>query len=226
VGIKERIRNIFIDPNRVEAFSQEGEDIFLKRIFSSVPNGFYVDVGAHHPSRFSNTYMFYREGWRGINIDAMPGSMEYFSKRRPEDINLEYPVGTSGQELTYYIFDDPALNGFSKEISDIRNKDTSYKVVDTKSLKIMSLKEILDKHLPESQDIHFMSIDVEGLELDVLKSNDWKRYRPKMLIVEILETDLENLATSEAYQFLKDSNYRLVGKTYHSYFFAEQDFHY
>src|SRR6186713_1276577 len=70
------------------SYSQEGEDLILKRFFSEKSGGFYVDVGAHHPKRFSNTYMFYKEGWSGINIDAMPGSMKLFNKVRSKDINL------------------------------------------------------------------------------------------------------------------------------------------
>jgi hypothetical protein len=71
------------------SWSQEGEDLILARIFGDKPDGFYVDVGAHHPKRFSNTYYFYRRGWRGINIDAMPGSMLAFNRLRPSDINIE-----------------------------------------------------------------------------------------------------------------------------------------
>ena len=68
------------DPWANYSWSQEGEDRILYRIFEQQPVGFYVDVGAHHPKRFSNTYFFYRRGWRGINIDAMPGSMKNFEK--------------------------------------------------------------------------------------------------------------------------------------------------
>ncbi len=75
-------------------------------------------MGAHHAQRFSNTNYFYWEGWRGINIDAMPGSMEPFKQSRPRDINLEIGVSESAQVLTYYAFNEPALNGFSKELAD------------------------------------------------------------------------------------------------------------
>ncbi len=71
--------------------------------------GFYVDVGAHHPLRFSNTYKFYKRGWHGINIDAMPGSMDLFNRLRHRDINLERAVSDSKQILTYYAFNEPAL---------------------------------------------------------------------------------------------------------------------
>ena len=70
-------------------YSQQGEDIILHRMFEWQEQGFYIDVGAHHPTRFSNTYKFYKRGWTGINVDAMPGSMTAFNRLRPKDINIE-----------------------------------------------------------------------------------------------------------------------------------------
>ena len=96
------------------SYSQEGEDLILKRLFDGQKKGLYVDVGAHHPKRFSNTYLFYKMGWRGINIDAMPGSMEKFKEVRPEDINIEAAISDKDELLTYYIFNESALNTFSK----------------------------------------------------------------------------------------------------------------
>ena len=96
--------------------------MIMRRLFENQQTGFYIDVGAHHPKRFSNTYFFYKMGWQGINIDAMPGSMEIFRRQRPRDINIEKPISNCGQVgLTYYAFNEPALNGFSKELSDERN---------------------------------------------------------------------------------------------------------
>jgi hypothetical protein len=85
--------------------------------FNRGKKGFYVDVGAHHPLRFSNTYLFYKKGWRGINIDATPGSMKLFNKIRPEDTNIESPVSNTHRKMSYYIFDEPALNSFSSKLS-------------------------------------------------------------------------------------------------------------
>ncbi|HIB94217.1 MAG TPA: SAM-dependent methyltransferase, partial [Candidatus Lambdaproteobacteria bacterium] len=101
-------------------FSQEGEDVILRRIFEDQKNGFYIDIGAHHPKRFSNTYYFYDRGWEGINIDATPGSMKIFQKFRPRDINLEIAISEKEQQLTYFMFNEPALNSFSKSLSDKR----------------------------------------------------------------------------------------------------------
>lgn len=169
-----------------KSFSQEGEDLILKRIFERQEYGFYVDIGAHHPFRFSNTYVFYKKGWKGINIDAMPNSMDSFNKYRPRDINLEVPIGKSGSKLKYYIFNEPALNTFDEtRVEDIVKKP-EYTLIEKIEISIYSLKEILDTYLPKGQKIDFMSIDVEGLDLEVVQSNDWKKYRPRILLVESL----------------------------------------
>ena len=111
------------------SYSQEGEDMILASIFEGRSKGFYVDVGAHHPQRFSNTYHFYLQGWSGINIDAMPESMNIFKRTRPRDINLEIPVFDSEQTLTYYAFNESALNSFSKELSTARDGLNQYKII-------------------------------------------------------------------------------------------------
>ena len=110
------LKNYYLDGYALKSYSQEGEDMILRRLFENQTKGFYVDVGAHHPIRFSNTYFFYKKGWRGINIDAMPGSMKLFNKIRPRDINIEKAISDKKEVLTYYVFNDPALNGFSKKL--------------------------------------------------------------------------------------------------------------
>jgi FkbM family methyltransferase len=209
--------------NSCLSFSQEGEDIVLSRIFEGQANGFYIDVGAHHPFRFSNTYYFYLRGWRGINIEAKPGSMLLFERFRPLDTNLELAVSNARQKMSYYFFNEPALNGFSKEISMARDGEKDYKIVDQKEMESVTLSEILDKHLPTAQSIEFMSIDVEGMELSVLASNDWQKYRPKILLVEDLEnTCWEDAGKSKIAAFLKPHNYRLFCKTVNTLIFKEQ----
>src|SRR5688500_4139273 len=99
--------------NRQRGYAQEGEDLILQLMLAWRANGFYVDVGAHHPQFDSNTYLFYKRGWSGINIDAMPNSMKLFNRLRPRDINLELAISKKSEELTYYLFNTPQLNGFS-----------------------------------------------------------------------------------------------------------------
>jgi FkbM family methyltransferase len=206
------------------SYSQEGEDMILSRFFGSKTHGFYVDIGAHHPQRFSNTYYFYLQGWRGINIDPLPGSMEAFNKTRPNDINLEVPISDSNQVLTYYQFNDPALNGFSDEISKERDGLDGYKIISTKELRTYRLDEILDKYLPINQEIDFLSVDVEGLDLQVLKSNNWQKYRPKMVLAEELNrSSLCLAAESKLDSFMDEQDYQLYAKAVNTLFFVRKN---
>jgi len=214
------IFNSFREYSR-ESYSQEGEDMILRRIFDGKRKGFYVDIGAHHPKRFSNTYYFYRQGWLGINIDAAPGSMRAFNKDRPADINIEAPISREKQTLTFYMFDEPALNGFSKRLSEQRSTSgQACKIIRAIDLETFTLSEILAKHLPNGQLIDFMSIDVEGLDYDVLLSNDWNRFRPKIILVEILNGSLEDLRNHEITKLLNSQGYVLTCKTVRTVFFT------
>ena len=201
-----------------KSYSQEGEDMVLHRMIGNIKNGFYVDVGAHHPFRFSNTYFFYQKGWRGINIDAMPGSMDAFNAKRSRDINLEVAVAEKPEELTFYIFEEPAINSFDKELSEkrIQNGD---RLIEKKVIQTQTLEQILDKNLPPNQTIDFISIDVEGLDLMILKSNNWKKYSPKIVAVECLGFDLISIQNDAVYKFLVEQGYVLVAKTVNTCFF-------
>jgi len=205
--------HLYLNSHAGTYYSQEGEDILLSRIFGEQAEGFYVDVGAHHPRRFSNTCFFYKRGWRGINIDALPGSMKVFQKLRPHDINLELAVSEREQVLTYYMFNEPALNGFSKTISEKRQTD-EYKITNTIDVLAFPLYVILDKHLPLGQSIDFLSVDVEGLDLQVLESNDWKKYSPKVILVEILANNLTAIENDPVYNYMVNQGYILFAKLF------------
>jgi FkbM family methyltransferase len=204
------------------SWSQEGEDRILSRIFENQKSGFYIDVGAHHPKRFSNTYLFYNRGWRGVNIDAMPGSMRAFNEARPRDINLEIGIGQARGKLDYYVFNEPALNSFSHDLSHERDiSNSSYRVEKIIQVGVCPLREILDQCLPIGQSVDFMSIDVEGLDLEVLKSNDWGKYRPTYVLVEILTSSLSEISHSQVGMFMNDNNYVLYAKTKNTVFFQD-----
>ena len=202
-------------------YSQEGEDLILNRIFNDKNNGFYVDVGAHHPVRFSNTFFFYKKGWNGINIDAMPGSMKYFNKYRPRDINIEMGVGIEKNKSIFYQFNDPALNTFdSKEA--LLKQNYSYKLEKKVYLYQDRLENILDQHLPKNQIIDFLTIDVEGKDKEVLLSNNWNKYRPNYVLVETLRSNLLDLKDNEVVKFLTNIDYEIIAKLYNTSIFKKK----
>ena len=208
------IYNRYVNKFYQKSYAQEGEDLILYRmIYGKIDKGFYVDVGAHHPKRFSNTYFFYKKGWRGINIEPMPGNKQIFDKYRPRDTNLEIPISSKEEELIYYIFNDPALNGFSKDLSLQRNELSDYKIIKTINMRTKTLRSILDRYLPIGQKIDFLSIDVEGLDMEVLISNDWEKYRPEYILIEDKDFDFVTHESLEIYNFICKMSYKLMAKT-------------
>ncbi len=207
------------------SWSQEGEDMVLRRIFGVKKKGFYVDVGAHHPKRFSNTYFFYRMGWSGINIEAMPGSIDLFNKLRPRDINLNIGIGCKETILDYFIFNEPAINSFDKRYSKKITHKTKYFLKEVIKIEVMRLDKILDVYL-KKKEIDFLNIDVEHLEFDVLKSNDWSKYRPKFVLVEILDRSLHDFDKHPIAKFMKKKNYLLYGKQVNTFFFKKIEYNF
>lgn len=202
-------------------YGQDGEDLILNRLLDGKSQGFYVDVGAHHPVRFSNTYLFYKRGWSGINIDAMPGSMKNFERVRPRDVNIECGVAVRTGKLKYYRFDESALNTFDAAEALHKNQ-YPYRLLDVVEVSVERLDTLLDKYLPSGQRIDFMSVDVEGKDEEVLRSNDWSRYRPRFILAETLRTDMLKLGECSVVSFLSGVGYKPIGKAYNTTFF-EQD---
>jgi len=216
------LRKHFFDGYSTKSYSQEGEDRILQRIFERKTYGFYVDVGAHHPKRFSNTYFFYKNGWRGINIDATPGSMKLFHRLRKNDLNLECAISDSKETLPYYLFEESALNTLSQNLAEEYIAGGQV-LLGTKKLKTIPLSEILAKHLPDKTSIDFLSIDAEGFDLHVLQSNDWYKYRPTVLLVESLKFDLTNPDSSDIDLYMVTQGYKLSAKTVNTLFFERID---
>ena len=226
--IQDRIksfRNNYLDYYAIKSYSQEGEDMILRRLFEKQEKGFYLDIGAHHPKRFSNTFFFYKKGWKGINIDAMPNSMNFFQKIRPRDINIEQPISDKKQILTYYAFNEPALNGFSKELSLKRDKEENYFITFTKDIEAITLEEILDNNLLKKQQIDFLSIDVEGWDFKVLKSNNFEKYKPKVILVEMPANCLIDIMKNEISLYLKQYNYSIYAKTIYTVIYISDLFY-
>lgn len=200
------------------SYSQEGEDIVIRRLLDTTKPGFYVDIGAHHPIRFSNTYSLYRSEWHGMNIDATPGSMELFGALRPRDINIECAISSDCEPIPFYIFKEGALNTFDHELAD-QYVQHGCPIAEIRRITPQPLAAVLNKHLPKGQAIDFMNIDVEGQEIEVLKSNDWNTYKPSVIAIEVLETPLARLGTHPVAGFLETQGYTPVAKLFNTTIF-------
>jgi FkbM family methyltransferase len=190
------------------SFAQSGEDLVLAgHFFRNRKTGFYVDVGAHDPIRYSNTQFFYRSGWRGINVEPIPASFRKFEKYRKRDINLNLAVSLAVGEEDFTI--DGIFSRLKGNAHEWRNNESSATHIRVRT-KPLSL--ILDEHLPADTPIDFLSIDCEGHDRIVLESNDWKRYRPTVVLTEDLEgnDDLDRFMLDRDYSFLLQMAYTKV----------------
>jgi FkbM family methyltransferase len=199
------------------SFSQEGEDKILEDYFLNQQSGFYVEVGAHHPQRFSNSYLFYLKGWRGINIDAMPGSMIEFNKVRPLDTNLEIGVSDKPGIIPFYVFNEKALNTFDEGVAKDRQEKEDIHLDKVIEVAVERLENVLEKYLPSNTIIDFLSIDVEGHDLEVLKSNNWDIYRPKVILIE--DNVEEEQGYSRIRQYIESKGYSFFARTNRNLFF-------
>lgn len=183
------------------SWSQEGEDIWLQNKFAG-RKGFYVDVGAFHPFRFSNTAWAYDAGWTGINIEPNVDNFHLFEVLRPNDTNINCGISDEEGELTYYCYDEAALNGFDCTVyADIP-------ILEKKQVRVRKLSEICREYGVNR--IDFIDIDVEGLEMNVLKSIDFSIDIECILLEQFV--DVEDLTATPEFQFLKEKGYCAVAK--------------
>lgn len=206
-------------------YSQEGEDMILRSYFQQKirekKSGFYVDIGAHHPFRYSNTYFLYKNGWNGINIDATPGSMKYFNLYRPRDINLEIGINLSneggGDMKDFFVFHDYALSTFDKELA--KERMNTYPLSHIAKIKTDNINNILKNNIKNGEKIDLLNLDIEGLDLVILKDLDWNLFAPKVILVE---TYSKNIFEDEVYKHMISIGYTLFAKTTLTAFFVKE----
>src|SRR5260221_772996 len=207
------------------SFSCAGEDMILRRLLGlDRTRGFYVDVGAFHPTLFSNTHFFYLNGWRGLNVEARPGSKKLLDRFRPGDVNLEVGVsGTSGV-ITYFLLGETSpMNSFSRDF--LARLGVLGDVQAEIPVPTLPLGTLLDRHLPDGQAIDFMNVDVEGHDFEVLESNDWERFRPRFVVVE---DEQINAGDSRILQMMKRHGYEMCAQNViildriHEYFLIDR----
>jgi len=199
---------------------QEGEDIIIKRILN-YKKGLFVDIGAHHPIKYSNTYELYEDGWNGINIEPNLKNFKIITKYRKRDVNINCAISNK-KKLNYYIFKESALNTTSEKIVKLRKRQ-NFNYISKINIRCSTLNNIFKKHL-KNREIDLLNIDIEGSEYEALITNDWKKYRPKMIICEALESSIDTASKNKITKLLKRNGYIFFSKLYHNIIFLRKDF--
>jgi FkbM family methyltransferase len=163
------------------SFAQNFEDVMLWRALKHIQDGFYVDVGAFSPDLDSVTKAFYNAGWSGINIEPNPDFTLPYQVNRPRDILVTNAVSDSSGEREIYVVPSTGLTSMDQEVAG-HHADNGWTVEPIK-VQVCTLADILEEHALD-RDIHFLKIDVEGFEENVIRGNDWERFRPWILVIE------------------------------------------
>src|ERR1035437_1505949 len=142
--------------------SQCGEDLIIESFLPFKKDGFYVDVGANHPIKFNNTFLFHNKGWKGINIEPNPKKKWLFKLFRNKDINLNIGIGPEKSEIDFYVFDESTLSTFD-ENSVKEFKKIGHIVTNIIKVPIFPLKDVFEKYA-ENKEIDLMSVDTEGYD--------------------------------------------------------------
>lgn len=190
------------------SYAQNYEDVMLWRALKHVEKGFYIDLGAWSPDSDSVTRAFYEAGWRGINVEPLQNMHAALQARRPHDINLAMAVSNIPGQLEFHNICDTGLSTLNK--NNTEHVADLFGVASVSVVDVVTLANIWQKYVPLGQDVHFLKIDVEGLEEKVIRGADWQNNRPWIVVVESTEPqspepnhqDWDPLLITAGYQFV------------------------
>ncbi|MHB1204456.1 MAG: FkbM family methyltransferase [Rhodospirillaceae bacterium] len=218
LGRTRLVNNMHGQPSDIDfinlSFSISGEDLVLKSIFKEMLKagqpGFYVDVGCFDARNASNTYLFYCYGWRGLCIDANPYFAADYANFRSRDVFMHAAVGTRSGLLQF------AKHKTNQGMSRIAaaGEDIGSDFEPPVPVPSLPLGELLRRHVPPATPIDFMSVDLEGGEMDAFTSNDWSQFRPRVIVLETLDIDEDRPLEFPTVAFLAGHGYKfraLVG---------------
>ena len=212
------LKKIYYEKYSKKSYSLSNVDLVIERIFKNKKKGTFIDVGCNHPIKYNNTYLLYKKGWSGINIDLDQESINQFNEFRTRDVNIKTLVTSFDDEEKdlYFYHNRSAINTISKELAESRNNN--YKEI--KKIKGKSLNSIIENSKFKNSKIDFMSIDIENYEFEALKNFNFNKHNIDIIVTEItdinikeLETynlSLENITQTNLYKLLINNNYKMI----------------
>ena len=211
-------RQTFFKKINKNFYSQFGEDRILDEIIpKDFYNGFYVDVGCFHPKKYSNTYMLFKRGWFGINIDMEEGKIDTFNIARPKDYNFLGAISDKVEKVKIY---RNQKFGVSSTIDPgILKKDD---IIDENFITTTTLDNVINNSPLKNKEIDLLNIDTEGNDFKVLKSINFNIYNPKVIIIETHLKKIEEIIKSEIYIYLTTKEYDLKSWNIYSLIFKKK----
>jgi len=218
------IKNFFTRDYKI-TYSQVGEDLIVLSALNGldIKKPTYLDVGAHHPTYLSNTYLFYKNGNYGVCVEPDPYLFKKFKEKRRKDVCLNVGVGfTDENEADFYIMSARTLNTFSKDEAYHMQETTRYKIENIIKVPLVNINKIIKDNFKNKP--NFVSLDVEGLDLEILKNFDFDKYRPEVFCLETKEfvEDRENPKDNKIIDFMLGKGYFVFADTYINTIFVDK----
>lgn len=224
-SLKTRVRR-WLQRDYKRSFAQCGEDLISDFVLSSLmPTVQYLDVGAHHPVHFSNTYYFYCKGAQGVCVEPDPDLFRSIQRKRSRDLCLNAGVGLTGSGTApFYVMSNRTLNTFSAAEAKRFETMGSNRIERTINIPLLMINDIMEKHFQNGPD--FLSLDIEGLELPVLRTMDFSRFRPKVMCIETITYSEDNTERklTETIDFVLSQGYLIFADTYINTIFVDEEF--
>lgn len=221
VGLKNKIKNgiykIVPPPLVNETYSQAGEDAVLSFLFQQIhmSNFSYLEIGVCKPDIGSNTYKFYKQGVKGVLVEADPSLIAAIKKKRPNDIVINTGISLqTNTEADFYIFDEKGYNTFSKEEAEFREKNSKAKVTDVIKVKLKNINDVIAENFSTYPD--FLSIDIEGLDYEVLKSLNYSKFPIPVICAETCSFSENHIKmkNNDIIELLVNNGYFVYADTY------------
>jgi len=209
------------------SYSQCGEDLICSYIFKqlNIKKPTYLDIGAFHPTNKSNTYLFYKNKSNGVCVEPDKSLADYFKKKRPRDLCLNVGVSPTGkfEEKNFYTMSAKALNTFSEDEARKYEAFGTHRIEKINKVKIIPINDIIKSNFNECP--NFISIDVEGLDFDVLKNLDIQKYRPEIFCIETINYSEDNTERKDARisKYMVDNGYMIHSDTYINTIYVEKN---
>lgn len=203
------------------SYSQFGEDISAQNALRNISHGFYVDVGAHHPLKLSNTALLHLRGWDGINVEPREDAIEEFEQHRPRALNLRAAVHNELDVVTLHKFRGGRIDTVLADRAEMlaRNKD----VAGEEKVPAMSMNQLFERHVPAGVTVNYLTVDIEGYDEEAVLAFDLDRYRPDVVCVELHRYDVMALGENPVVRHFKDAGYHPFAINIMSFTFVRED---
>lgn len=226
-GIKKIVYKIIPPPQ--SSYSQAGEDAVIRFLFNDfgLKQIKYLDLGTNIPDYGNNTYLFYKNSSRGVCVEADSSLMNKIRSVRPEDKVINAGVSVSEEkEADFYIFDEPSINTFDKEEAEYRSSFGNYKIVKVVKVPLIGINDLIKNNFDTYPDL--LSIDIEGLDLDVLKSLDYTKYPLPVICVESCTYSENHIRPKDPTiaEFMITKGYEVYADTYINTIFVNKKWFY